>query len=226
MKKLASHLITMFAFSICAPFTLAYTYATHDLSLTKHGILSNEFFWSDDLEGMENFLVTAKISFGDDLLSVDSTSQANIYIEEWGYETRRVLQPVETHFTWSQEGDLTGWNLRFSLEEGTFSPITGEGHFEMILESSYGAGTCNCDRYVYAYDLLSGDYGRYRWVGRRGFWYQAESNLANWIDAPVSMPNAKVSEPTPHYLLLLGVVLIGATRLRSIKDSQRVPYKP
>lgn len=239
MKKFMFNLTAVACVFMNAPLAFAYTYSTDDLVLTKQGLLNDERllntlgptdwsqWWWDDVSDMESYPVTTNVSFDANFLATNSGGSAEVFIEEWGIGSTRNWEPIAKEFTWNDTGELIGWNLRFFYEDNTpFSSATGDGYFAMLLDSSYGTGTCNCDKYIYAFDLMTGTDDRYRWVGRRGIWYQGESSLDNWITAPVKLPSAQVSEPTPLHLMLLGTLLIGATRLRSIKESQRVPNQP
>lgn len=115
--------------------------------------------------------------------------------------------------SFDDKGSILGWHfaLLFSRPASPNNSYPGE-QFSLI-ESSYGADTCNCDRTYERYDIYtSRPYGQHAYVGTVALGWQLDSNVANW-----TITNVKVPEPGAGLLSLLGFGLLFAARIyRSI----------
>jgi len=135
--------------------------------------------------------------------------------------------PVSTgSITLGENGIPTAWNFSLQLtksipgvrdlefdEDGEliyFNDYSLPSKTSWLFESSYGAGTCNCDRYRYDDDIyIERAYYSWAYANTLGFLYDGESSPSNWSVTKVDVP-----EPKTYLLLALGLIVLCVRKMR------------
>jgi len=131
--------------------------------------------------------------------------------------------------TLGTNGIPVAWNFSMQLIQSTpgvrdleldengdtiyFNEYTLPTQTSWLFESSYGAGTCNCEKYRYDNDMyIERPYYSWAYTNTMGFLYGADSSPDNW-----SIAKADVPEPKTYLLFVLGVIVMGVRKLRHKK---------
>ena len=135
--------------------------------------------------------------------------------------------PVSTgSITLGENGIPTAWNFSLQLtksmpgvrdlefdEDGEliyFNDYSLPSKTSWLFESSYGAGTCNCDRYRYDDDIyIERAYYSWAYANTLGFLYDGESSPSNRSVTKVDVP-----EPKTYLLLALGLIVLCVRKMR------------
>ncbi len=127
--------------------------------------------------------------------------------------------------TLGADGIPTAWNFSFQFTKSTpgvrdleldengetiyFNEFTIPSKTSWLLESSYGADTCNCEKYRYDGDIyVERPYYSWAYANTIGFLYGAESSPDNWSAKKVDVP-----EPNTYLLFVLGLIIIGVRKV-------------
>ncbi|RYY73663.1 MAG: PEP-CTERM sorting domain-containing protein [Gammaproteobacteria bacterium] len=94
-----------------------------------------------------------------------------------------------------------------------FNEFTFPSNTSWLFQSSFGEGTCNCDRYRYDDDLyIERPYYSWAQAATVGFVFGGKSSPEHW-----SVTNVDVPEPKTYLLFVLGLIVIGARKMRAKK---------
>ena len=204
---------------------LQLTYTSNPLSFLQ-GYLGGEP--SDDVGSNDQPLpafsvIFDKISEGSSTYSLSGTGFASVLDESNFAED----VPISTgSVTLDAYGTPAAWNFSLQLtklipgvrdleldEDGEliyFNEYSLPSKTSWLFESSYGAGTCNCDKYLYEDDIyIERAYYSWAYANTLGFLHGAENSPSNW-----SVAKADVPEPKTYLLFALGLIVIGVRKMR------------
>jgi len=141
-----------------------------------------------------NFAEDIPISSGSLTLGADGTPTA------WNFSLQLTkLIPGVRDLAFDEDGELIYFN-EYTLPSKT----------SWLFESSYGAGTCNCDKYLYEDDIyIERAYYSWAYANTLGFLYGDESSPSNWSVTKVNVP-----EPKTYLLFALGLIMMSVKRMR------------
>jgi hypothetical protein len=128
--------------------------------------------------------------------------------------------------TLGTDGIPTAWNFSLQLtrsipgvrdleldENGEtiyFNEFSLPSKTSWLFESSYGAGTCNCDTYKYEVDsYIERPYYSWAYANTLGFLYGGEGSPSNWSVSKVDVP-----EPKTYLLFALGLIVMCVRKMR------------
>ena len=129
--------------------------------------------------------------------------------------------------TLSTSGTPIAWNFSMQLTQSTpgirdleldengdtiyFNEYALPSKISWLFESSYGAGTCNCEKYRYDNDMyIERPYYTWAYANTIGFLYGADSSPDNWSITKVNVP-----EPNTYLLFVLGLLIMGVRKMRT-----------
>jgi hypothetical protein len=141
-----------------------------------------------------NFAENIPVSTGSLTLNEDGTPAA------WNFSLQLTkLIPGVRDLEFDENGELVYFN-EYSLPSKT----------SWLFESSYGAGTCNCDKYLYEDDIyIERAYYSWAYANTLGFLYGGESSPSNWSVTKVDVP-----EPKTYLLFALGLIVMCVRKMR------------
>jgi len=128
--------------------------------------------------------------------------------------------------TLGTDGIPTAWNFLLQITKSTpgvrdleldengetiyFNEYTLPSKTSWLFESSYGAGTCNCEKYRYDDDIyIERPYYSWAYANTIGFLYGGDSSPSNWSVTKVDVP-----EPKTYLLLALGLIVLFVRKMR------------
>ena len=121
---------------------------------------------------------------------------------------------IDSNITLNTDGSVSAWNFSFSALYDNAGNIDGgidPSHDTWLINSSYGANTCNCDYVKAESDIFIRRQNTWQYINTLGFEFEGANLPSNW-----TIENVDVPEPLSYLLLLSGLGLIGAARLRKI----------
>jgi len=231
--KLTQRIITFVLFSSTLAFTntasayLQLTYTSDPLHFIQ-GYLGGEPY--DDIGSDEPPYPTFNVIFNNisDTTSAQTLgSTGNVSASEWPAFFGDI--PITNgSVTLGESGIPTAWNFSLAVTHSTpgFREVEYDSEGEIIsgdsmlpsktswlFESSYGAGTCNCEKYRYDDDLyIERPYYSWAYANTIGFLYGGDSSPSNWAVTKVDVP-----EPKSYLLFAFGLIMICVRKMRSKK---------
>lgn len=215
MKAIHLFLAALLTWAVSTPAWayLTLTYTSADLQLIEATLNGGEHPTAWESSAIPHFFVT----FESTRSEMQADGSRTMFLQHSKAEIRfpfNLSEPLEytqqspAWISFDNKGGILGWNfaLLFSRPASPDNAYPGE-HFSLI-ESSYGADTCNCDRAYERYDLFTGrPYYQYAYVGTVALGWQLDSSIANW-----TITNVEVPEPGAGLLSLLVFGLLFAVR--------------
>lgn len=215
---------TTLLFAQTASAYLQLTYQSNPLQFLQ-GYLGGEPY--DDIGSNEPPYPTFDIVFDNiyETTSTQSLTTGLVSASEWP-GLHENIPATSGSITLGADGTPIAWNFSLALTKSTpgirdvefdeNGEIIHFGAYELptktswLFESSYGANTCNCERYRYDDDLyIERAYYSWAYANTIGFLYGADSSPGNWSATTVDVP-----EPKTYLLLLLGMIVIGVRKMR------------
>lgn len=128
---------------------------------------------------------------------------------------QQLLQNLPTplsSITLNPDGSIAAWHFLLALTQTL--PQTQDspgGTNSWLVESSYGANSCNCDSYTFFRDIFTPrPYYSWEYVNTVGALFAGDNAPDNW-----SIDNTDVPEPLSYFLLFSGLAMIGIRRFRN-----------
>ncbi|RYY03966.1 MAG: PEP-CTERM sorting domain-containing protein [Gammaproteobacteria bacterium] len=152
------------------------------------------------------------------------SGSVNVNFSEWPYQLEN-LSVINSNLTLDSTGNPSTWHFELALTQSSPGYSIGEdtdpNDYKLPtkttwwFESTHGANTCNCDWYKYEDDLyIERAYYSWAYANTIGFLYGESNSPSNWTVNKVDVP-----EPSGYLLMLMGLIAVGATRLRTRKVS-------
>ena len=147
-------------------------------------------------------------------------------VSEWPILSEGVPITSGSSITLGANGIPTAWNFSLQITKSTpgvrdleldengetiyFNEYTLPSETSWSFESSYGAGTCNCEKYRYDDDIyIERPYYSWAYANTIGFLYGGESSPDNWSVTKVDVP-----EPKTYLLFALGLIVLCIRKMR------------
>ena len=121
---------------------------------------------------------------------------------------------IDSSITLNTDDSVSAWNFSFSVlseDDGDVDSGIEPTHETWLINSSYGANTCNCDYIKAESDIFIQRQNGWQYINTLGFEFEGANSPGNW-----TIENVDVPEPFSYLLLLSGLGLIGTSRLRKI----------
>jgi hypothetical protein len=190
-----------------------FTYTSQELPF-EGGYLGGQ---PDDSIGIDeppypSFSVSFAATENDSLASLLS-GDLTISLSPQSSKLLNALPVTDGQVAFDNDGNVTAWHFALALTET--SPATPDeppGSTGWFVESTHGANTCNCDWFMYDFDIYTQrPYYTWAYANTVGFLYGGlnTNSPENW-----TIGRADVPEPPTSLLFLAGLAMIGLVRLR------------
>lgn len=120
----------------------------------------------------------------------------------------------DSSITFNGDGSIAAWNffVTFTRHYESIPLEQPPGYNTWTVASSYGLDTCNCDTYWNEFDIYTPRQENWAYVNTIKVLFGAENTTSNWHYEATEVP-----EPMTPLLLLTGLGLLSAARLRNKK---------